>query len=272
MFVDTTQDGNYGGLGDMVSLAWVAEGAKRAGGQVAFVANGTRRDVLSLLGQEVVPPQPTATKIVGAYQKELAERGRRPRVDYMREALGITAAPARPPHEHPASSQEWAASLSKRHAPHVLLFPQAEWQPRTWPPAYWVDLAWMLNEGGVSAAVMLAARDERFFNVPLYYYGCGLRDVAALLSSVELVVGNDSGPAHLAGTLGTPTLALMGPTRAACVFGHIREVTPLAVSGEPGCAGCHFSHPYRAACDQGCQALHLLTPATVFRAACKLLA
>ena len=72
-------------------------------------------------------------------------------------------------------------------------------------------------------------------------------------------------------TLGTPTLALMGPTRAACVFGHIPEVKALAVSDEPGCTGCHFGPPYRAACDQGCQALHLLTPAAVLREVRKLL-
>jgi ADP-heptose:LPS heptosyltransferase len=90
------------------------------------------------------------------------------------------------------------------------------------------------------------------------------------MSSVELVVGNDSGPAHLAGTLGTPTLALMGPTRAACVFGHIPEVTPLAVSLEPACAGCHFGRPFRAACDQGCQALYALTPAAVLKEVHKL--
>jgi ADP-heptose:LPS heptosyltransferase len=158
----------------------------------------------------------------------------------------------------------------QQHGLRVLLFPQAEWQPRTWPPAYWVDLAWLLHDSRVSAAIMLASRDERFFNVPLYFYGCALGDVAALISRVELVVGNDSFPAHLAGTLGTRTLALMGPTRAACVFGHIPEVVPLAAD-EPGCAGCHFSPPYRPACDQGCQALHLLTPATVFAHAAALL-
>ena len=39
-----------------------------------------------------------------------------------------------------------------------------------------------------------------------------LAELMAELISAELFVGNDSGPAHLAGILGVPTLALFGPT------------------------------------------------------------
>lgn len=39
-----------------------------------------------------------------------------------------------------------------------------------------------------------------------------LEELAALLAACEAVVGNDSGLTHLAAALGTPTLALFGPT------------------------------------------------------------
>ena len=39
--------------------------------------------------------------------------------------------------------------------------------------------------------------------------------LAALLSAADAFLGNDAGPTHLAALLGTPTLALFGPSRAA---------------------------------------------------------
>jgi ADP-heptose:LPS heptosyltransferase len=42
--------------------------------------------------------------------------------------------------------------------------------------------------------------------------GCALPVAAALLSRSELFVGNDSGVSHLAAAMGTPVIALFGPT------------------------------------------------------------
>ena len=39
-----------------------------------------------------------------------------------------------------------------------------------------------------------------------------LAELAGLLAAAGVFVGNDSGPAHLAAALGTPTVALFGPT------------------------------------------------------------
>jgi ADP-heptose:LPS heptosyltransferase len=39
-----------------------------------------------------------------------------------------------------------------------------------------------------------------------------VRELAALLSAVRLLIGNDSGPKHLAAAVGTPTLTVYGPT------------------------------------------------------------
>jgi hypothetical protein len=95
-------------------------------------------------------------------------------------------------------------------------------------------------------------------------WGFDLNKVAAMMSFAKVVVCNDSGPAHLSGTVGVTTLVACGPTRPSCVFGHIPEIIALTNDEPPNCTGCHFKAPFRAACDQGCQALFALKPHTVF--------
>jgi ADP-heptose:LPS heptosyltransferase len=54
-----------------------------------------------------------------------------------------------------------------------------------------------------------------------------LREIAALLSLARAVVGNDSGPTHLAAVVGCPTVALFGPTDPAVwapLGAHVRVV------------------------------------------------
>jgi len=61
--------------------------------------------------------------------------------------------------------------------------------------------------------------------------------LASLLSAADLVLGNDSGPVHLAAILGVPVLSLFGPTDPA-------RTAPLGFSSrvirrELSCAPCH---------------------------------
>jgi ADP-heptose:LPS heptosyltransferase len=145
----------------------------------------------------------------------------------------------------------------------VILFPQTAWVTREWPATYWVDLAWRLKAAGVPVLVLLAKKDARFTNTPTYWWGFSMGQVAALVEQAALVISNDSFPAHLAGAIGTPTLAIMGPTRPA-VFAHSPAVECIA-SDRIECTGCHFAAPFRAACDQGCQSLFRLFPEVVLR-------
>ena len=63
------------------------------------------------------------------------------------------------------------------------------------------------------------------------------RDLAALLRRCHLVIGNDSGPLHLAAAVGTPTLGIFGPSDP-------RLVAPLGEMHRyawhpPSCAPCY---------------------------------
>jgi ADP-heptose:LPS heptosyltransferase len=67
-----------------------------------------------------------------------------------------------------------------------------------------------------------------------------LGGLAALLQRMSLFIGNDSGPAHLAEAVGTPSVTLFGPTDP-------RRWAPLDQRAHPivrepvGCSPCAYS-------------------------------
>lgn len=65
---------------------------------------------------------------------------------------------------------------------------------------------------------------------------CSLPELISVLRGARLVVGNDSGPAHLAAALGRPTVAVFGPTSVVWTAPRGRAVR--IVGGEAECAPC----------------------------------
>ena len=259
--IDLESEKGYAGLGDICMLAWLAEGCARVGQPLTFHRRRNLK-LMEMFGLSV-DPEPGGVRLDEAYARELADQCRRPRLDYIREFLGITAEPVRPTLRLTPERRQWASDrVRELGEPLVLLFPQAAWVPREWPASYWVDLSWKLKASGVRPLVLLSSKDDRFANTPTYWWGTSIGRLAAMMERAALVVGNDSFPAHLAGTIGAPTLALMGPTRPA-VFAHARAVECLSSGAAIECTGCHFAAPFRAACDQGCQSLFRLFPETV---------
>jgi hypothetical protein len=233
----------YSGLGDIVMLAWMAEGAKGGPDPIRF---HRKRDLelMRLLGLQV-DPEPGGISLDPVFPVEVADRGQRPRLDYVREFLSATTPLARPTLRISSEDQIWAARAAREMgSPLVLLFPQVAWKAREWPANYWVELAWLLKKEGCATQVFFLGDDARFKNTPGYAWNTPVGRVAALMRHAALVAGNDSFPVHLAGTVGVPTLALMGPTKST-VFSHLLEVECLTSSLE--CTGCHFQTPFRAA-------------------------
>lgn len=101
----------------------------------------------------------------------------------------------------------------------LALAPGSGAREKNWPLPYFKAVArwWESALHGRALAIAGPVEEERgedaaFEGHAIAVKGLGLAKLAALLSRCRLYVGNDSGVTHLAAAVGTPTVALFGPT------------------------------------------------------------
>lgn len=117
-----------------------------------------------------------------------------------------------------------AAALAGAKA-YVALCPGARHWNKRWPPGHWAALAGRLRADGF-AVVGLGTADERgLLPAPGVRNGFGtsLGVAAAVLRGARVAVANDSGLMHLATAVGTPVVALFGPTTPALGYAPYRN-------------------------------------------------
>jgi heptosyltransferase II len=146
---------------------------------------------------------------------------------------------------------------------------------KRWPAERFAALADLLmNEGGaqvllvgsademeVSAAVVAASRRK-----PLDLTGrTSLAESTALLSVCDLLVTNDTGPAHLADAVGCPVLVIFGPTDPVTTRPFSERA--IVVRRPPSCAPCMLRD-----CPIDHRCMTAISPADVFAEAARLLA
>lgn len=147
-------------------------------------------------------------------------------------ALAKGAAGVYPPQLQPTPEDERVAA-GLVEPPFVALAPGSIWGSKRWP--YYVELAARLAERvnvvvvGASDDVALGEEICRAANGGggrrRAASACGkltLRQSAALIGRAQLLVTNDSAPLHLATAMGTPIVALFGPTVTEFGFGPLR--------------------------------------------------
>ena len=135
----------------------------------------------------------------------------------------------------------------------VCLAPGARWESKRWPVERFAELGARLAEAqGVEVVVVGAEEDRALARVIAERVGPTARDwtgrttlveLAALLERSALVVTNDSGPMHLAAALGTPLVALFGPTNPVRTGPYSPRA--VVVTSAAHCAPC-----YRRRCDR----------------------
>ena len=258
------ENGFYRGLGDIVCFAWIGAGCRGRRVACEFYAKDWRADLLRAFGQDVTDdPTGAVTARVG-YEKAIVTGSSLNYLEWICDQLEIPVAPVRPKITLPAKALG-------RTRYRVLVFPHGSWTPRTWPKTYFIELALLLQKAGIDPLIITRQRDYFFISSRRFHctFNQSLTTIAAWMQMADLVIGNDSGPAHFAGTLGTKVLTVHGPTTER-IYGHLPEVTCFRKRALP-CAGCHCQPPYRISCEAGCFELMRTYPEEVFDAAMALL-
>ena len=105
--------------------------------------------------------------------------------------------------------------------PLAVLHPGARWASKLWPAASWARLAGWLHGQGFQVAITgsredreLAASLTKHSQAPVLNLAgsTSLAQLASILRKTRLAVTTDTGAMHLAAALGTPVVALFGPT------------------------------------------------------------
>ena len=167
-------------------------------------------------------------------------------------ALADGAPGAYPPQLRPTPEDERAAAAII-DGDFVALAPGSIWGSKRWP--YYAELAAKLGPMGV---VVVGGQDDVSLGDEVVQAvrpsgrpavnACGrltLRQSAALIARATVLVTNDSAPLHLATAMGTPIVALFGPTVTHFGFGPMRPGdVALGVDGLH-CRPCSSHGPLR---------------------------
>jgi heptosyltransferase-2 len=169
---------------------------------------------------------------------------------------GATPTPdARRPHLYPGSPERAAVDALLKNLPNdgaklLALAPGSIWGTKRWPhfPALAARLAplyRLIVVGGPADAplagdIARAAGPERVLDAT---GKLSLLASAALIERCAALVTNDSAPLHLASAMGTPTVAIFGPTVPAFGFGPLAPRHAIAELGGLTCRPCSSHGP-----------------------------
>jgi lipopolysaccharide heptosyltransferase I len=193
------------GLYKSAVLAWLSGSPRRVG----FDGSAARESGAAWFYTDRVRP---AGRHVAEMNLNLAERAGAKAESALRFPLCV------PEEEMSRMQDRLAAELVTSY---FVVSPGGGWKSKCWPPERYgalcaelwrqYDLRAVVNAGpgeeSLADAVVAAARPA----APVVLRP-SLKELAALLAGAKLMVAADTGPLHLAAALGTPVVALFGPT------------------------------------------------------------
>jgi heptosyltransferase-2 len=148
--------------------------------------------------------------------------------------------------ERKDSARKLLAAHTDADRPLVLLCPgSVNSRAKRWPPERYASLADQLSEGGATVAVIGSSGEvdvsKQVVSLakrpPVLLTGnTTVEDVTALISIADVLITNDTGPAHIGAAVGTPTLVIFGPTNPLTTrpYGPAGEI----IRRPPDCAPC----------------------------------
>jgi len=151
--------------------------------------------------------------------------------------------------------------------PYVVLALGANWPNKIWPFEHFAKLSDQLYDNNIIPVMIggpgdqLAAQKilEMAKIPPIDLTGkTTLKQLAYVIQQAAAFVGGDTGPMHLSVAVGTPTIALMGPTDIVRNGPYGQGHIPIVVSHD--CAGC-----WQRSCPKKWDCLHAITVEEVYQ-------
>jgi len=245
------------GIGDALLGLVAVKGYQKKHGHASYACKN-QEWVKLFDGYDALLPinQANAININEGYQAECKGKAQKPRWKRYCELAGVE--PATPE----LKNREKLFEQSKPYRGCIALAPFSIYNSRNYSLEGWITLEKVLHARGFRVVLLhnnivpLARfKAEKLVGKPADV-------VASVLLNAACFVGVDSGMAHLASLIGTPTCVLCGPTNAKDIF-----YTPIIeVKSQLHCQGCFWQQPYNAACDKACSALWNITPHQIVEA------
>ena len=144
--------------------------------------------------------------------------------------------------------KDWASRFIQRNCADtklkVILNPGGNWMKKRWNPDNFAVLASQIHEKygahiiitGADKDVALADDISKKSNAPVHVAAgkTTIKTLAALIQAVDLYIGCDSGPTHVAAAVKTPFIALFGPTDPV-LTGPVGSGRMKIIIGNSGC-------------------------------------
>lgn len=214
-------------------------------------------------------------------------------VEQNRRAVEVVAGPRRETGTaaHVAADPGWARALLDREGlagrrPLVAIHPSGGRTIKQWPVERWREVARRLQEGrgatvvvtgGASDVALARALGEGLPRPVIDLAGrLSVAETMAVIGALDLFLSPDTGPMHMACAMGTPSVAVFGPSAAERYSSAALSPKPerhVVVRRELWCAPCNLirTPPEECAADVTPECLRIVTVDDVYAAAAGLL-
>lgn len=129
---------------------------------------------------------------------------------------------------------------------YILIVPSARWRTKRWPAENFaaliksIPITCVISGSPADSDIARKIAEESSKNTINLCGRTGLKELVALIKGARAVVSSDSGPMHIGAAIGTPVVALFGPTDAARTgpYGWQERGDLTVISSDVTCRPC----------------------------------
>jgi len=169
------------------------------------------------------------------------------------QPLGISQEPKWPGIYLDKKETEWAEQYLRKKGydparPIVGIHPGATWPAKRWSNVRYAELVkYIASEPGVQVFITMGPEEQQIIepilsmnpDLKLQPETMSIREMAAIISRMQVFISNDAGPMHLGPALGVRTIGLFGPGEPEIWFPYSTREEHQVIHHELICSRCH---------------------------------